>query len=207
MVFTGSEDNDLITLTGVHTPIPQTCFTSYRHQDQPRQSSWSDYDTISASSWLLLVVLSFGDKQSSIFLIVELRKMFYWNPTWKCICCIIELAQLVNQIRKQSWYRCKQLPRRPATTWLHAIVGRSLAALWCYPVNVLTRILDVARFTVDAVLCIDLKALALPILCLDVLIDACRSRRIRIAFDARNIIKIFKKEWKHDCGKRTWMII
>jgi hypothetical protein len=43
---------------------------------------------------------------------------------------------------------------------LHAVIGRTPSAFWHHPVDILTRILYVARFAVDAVLGVDLQPLA-----------------------------------------------
>jgi hypothetical protein len=43
---------------------------------------------------------------------------------------------------------------------LHAVIGWSSSSLGHHPVYILTGILDIARFTVDAILGVDLQALA-----------------------------------------------
>ena len=78
------------------------------------------------------------------------------------------------------------------TVHLHSIISRSLTTLWCHPVDVLARVLNVACFAVNTVLCIDLQPLGVPIVCVDVLVNTCSSVNIHIT---TSISVLFLKQY------------
>jgi hypothetical protein len=85
-----------------------------------------------------------------------------WEARWSSVIWRSYLTQNIYNPRPPIFGNAtgsRDIPSSPGPN-LHTVVGRPPSTFWYHPVNVLTGVLDVARFAVNAVLSVYLQPLA-----------------------------------------------